>query len=108
MLLQVLLQLIAYRTRPGDASKSRICNGSEELFGFTTNQIILLSICIAVLNLFKTIGTLYYEASSLEMGMMQYIRCFLGLRVSTSVSRRIVLPVHSSGCYDCGSNSCLY
>lgn len=73
---QVLLQLIAFRTRPDTARKGRsdFCNGEQQFMGFSTDQIIMLSIVIAVLNLFKTIGTLYFEASSLEMGMMQYIR----------------------------------
>jgi hypothetical protein len=82
--LQVLMQLIAFRTRP--KITDRRCallaggnsDGQEKFFGFTTNQIIMLSIFIAVLNLFKTIATLYYEAASLEMGMMQYIRCVQG------------------------------
>ena len=80
--MQVLLQLIAFRTRPEEASNNsrRGCNGRQEFLGFSTNQIIQLSIVIAVLNLFKTVGTLYFEASSLEMGMMQYIRYFPPLR----------------------------
>ena len=58
--------------------------------GFSTNQIIQFSIVIAVLNLFKTVGTLYFEASSLEMGMMQYIRCL----PAASATRLKILPVY--------------
>ena len=97
---QVILQLIALqleesdgdqRRRQGDAARiGRECGSDESIARFLgrggddasqqslTGKLLYISICIAVLNLIKTLVVLYVEASGLRMGLLQYTKC--GLR----------------------------
>jgi hypothetical protein len=87
---QVMLQLIAWQTKPTYPRCKGLRSEDEGVLWLSTGAVIQISIFIAILNLCKTIMTLYIEASSLEMGMIQYIKCAAAALIPSRFLQRTV------------------